>query len=158
MKPPANLLVPFLRGFEWFNTGLRAYLRDAGWSDVTTPQTMVLITVWYGANRPVEIARQLNITRQSVGQTIGEMVQSGLLVIEEDPQDRRANIVKVTPLAEQRHVDSRKAVQVLVAELERRIGSGNVTAMFTALEQEWGEPITSFAEHDEAPQRTPKPD
>lgn len=142
--PPANLLVPFLRGFEWFNTGLRAYLREAGWPDVTTPQTMVLITVWFGANRPAEIARQLNITRQSIGQTIAEMVEGGLLVIEADPADRRAKIVRVTPLAERRHADSRKAVETLVTELERRIGVRQVANLFEALEKNWGDPIERF--------------
>lgn len=144
MDPP-NLFIPLFEAFSWFETGLQAYMREAGWPEVTRPQTMVLITITRGARRPAEIARRLNITRQSVGKTIAEMLELGLVVLDEDPNDRRAKVVSISELGHQRHRDSRDAVRAMTEELSRRIGDQRVANLIDVMEQDWGEAIQSFA-------------
>ena len=145
MERASILLIPLSEAFAWFETGLQAYMSETGWDDdITRSQTLVLIQVALGAERPAEIARRLNITRQSVGKTIGEMVEAGLLDVREDPKDKRATIVAISARGEDRRIDARQGIRILTRELKRRIGAQNVANLIEAMSQDWGEPITSF--------------
>ena len=142
MTRHATLLIPLFEGFSWFDEGLQTLLREAGWTAVTRPQTMVLIAIGQGIERPVEIARTIGVTRQSVGVTIAEMAAEGLLELSEDPADRRAKCARLSEKGERRREDSRRAMAELTAELERRIGKANVRKLGEALQQDWGSPVT----------------
>lgn len=143
MPRHATLLIPLFEAFSWFDAGLQALLRDAGWTAVTRPQTMVLIAVGQGIRRPAEIARALSITRQSAGATIAEMVGEGLLELYPDPADARAKVARLSAAGEARRDDSRRAMQVLTEELERRIGAERVAMLWQALEIDWGAPVAA---------------
>ena len=138
MSRHATLLIPLFEAFSWFDAGLQAKLREAGWAGVTRPQTMMLIVIGQGVARPAEIARALGITRQSVGATIAEMTAAGLVETHPDPNDRRAAIVRISPLGEERREASRRAMAELTAELARRIGADNVAKLQDALDPDWG--------------------
>lgn len=138
MTKHATLLIPLFEAFSWFDAGLQVLLRDAGWTAVSRPQTMVLIAVGLGIERPADIARALGITRQSASATIAEMVEEGLLELEADPDDGRAKRVRVSAQGEQRTRDSRRAMAVLTEELTRRIGKANVRKLSEALTPAWG--------------------
>ena len=142
MPRHATLLIPLFEAFSWFDDGLQVLLREAGWSAVTRPQTMILIVIGQGVDRPAEIARALGVTRQSAGVTIAEMVAAGLIVLEDDARDKRAKVVRISELGERRREDSRRAMATLTDELERRIGKANVRKLSEALEPEWGAPIS----------------
>lgn len=146
MQRHATLLIPLFDAFSWFDSGLQALLREAGWTAVTRPQTMVLIAVGQGISRPAEIARALSITRQSAGSTIAEMVSEGLLQLDPDPGDARAKIARLSAAGEARRQDSRKAMRALTAELERRIGPDRVKMLEAALDRDWGPPVSSGEE------------
>lgn len=138
-----SILIPLFWAFAWFDEGLQALLREAGWDAVSRPQTMVLIAVGQGVARPTDIARTLSITRQSAGATIAEMVDTGLMELDIDPEDRRAKIVRISAKGERRRADSRAAMTRLVAELERRIGRDAVAGLTDALRRDWGSPLCS---------------
>lgn len=144
MRLPEFLLVPLMEAFDWFEVGLHAYLTQAGWPEVSRSQTIVLITVASGIDRPAEIARQLGITRQSVGETLAELSRLGLIELVADPNDRRAKVVRISDLGEKRRVDSRAAILAITQELERRIGKRRVAAISEAMAQDWGSPVTTF--------------
>ncbi|HEX7849974.1 MAG TPA: MarR family transcriptional regulator [Sphingomonas sp.] len=143
MPRHATLLIPLFEAFSWFDDGLQVLLRDAGWTAVTRPQTMILIVVGQGIDRPAEIARALGVTRQSAGVTIAEMVAEGLIALDQDPDDKRAKIVRISDKGERRREDSRRAMATLTEELERRIGKANVRKLTEALDPDWGPPISS---------------
>lgn len=136
-----SLLIGLFDAFSWFDSGLQSQLVEAGWSEVTRPQTMMLIVIGQGVSRPADIARALNITRQSAGVTIAEMLAAGFLEREDDPTDRRAMIVRISELGEQRRRASQVAMRALTEELARRIGADRVAMLQTALEPDWGRPI-----------------
>jgi DNA-binding MarR family transcriptional regulator len=138
MPRHATLLIPLFEAFSWFDDGLQVLLRDAGWTAVTRPQTMILIVVGQGIDRPAEIARALGVTRQSAGVTIAEMVAEGLIALDQDPDDKRAKIVRISDKGERRREDSRRAMATLTEELERRIGKANVRKLTEALDPDWG--------------------
>jgi DNA-binding MarR family transcriptional regulator len=143
MPRHATLLIPLFEAFSWFDEGLQALLREMGWTATTRPQTMILIVVGRGIERPAEIARALGVTRQSAGVTIAEMAAEGLIALEDDPSDKRAKIVRISAEGERRREDSRRAMAKLTAELERRIGKANVRKLSDALEPDWGAPVAA---------------
>lgn len=145
MARTPNLFIPMFEAFGWFEVGLQAYMREAGWPTVTRPQVMVLIAIAQGARRNAEVARRLGITRQSVGQTIAEMVELGLVEMTPDPEDGRANILSISELGERRRKDSRDAISLIARELSRRIGAEHVQALDAALAADWGEPVVTFS-------------
>ncbi len=143
MARHTTLLIPLFEAFSWFDEGLQGLLREMGWSAVTRPQTMILIVVGRGVERPADIARALGVTRQSAGVTIAEMAAEGLIVLENDPGDKRAKIVRISDKGERRRADSQAAMARLTSELERRIGKANVRKLEEALSSEWGLPFVS---------------
>lgn len=139
-----NLFIPLFEAYSWFETGLQAYLEEAGWPATTRPQTMVLVAIAQGANRNTEIARRLGITPQSVGKTVTEMVELGLVDQVEDPADRRAKLLTISELGEKRWRDSRDAMRAMTRELGRRIGPARVNALVDVMSAPWGAPIETF--------------
>jgi DNA-binding MarR family transcriptional regulator len=90
--------------------------------------------------RPAEIARRAGISRQAVGQTVGQMKSLGLVKLAPDPTNRRARLVQ--PTAKGRKALERTGNGSAAAEkvLSRRIGASRLKSMREALEQDWGSP------------------
>lgn len=140
--PRSNyLIVPLLKAFEWFDESLQLSLREAGWPDLTRPESMVMMHVQMGVVRPAEIARSLRLTRQAVHHTIKPLVERGLFELVDDPEDRRIKIVQLTARGETMRGDARRIVTGLTQELTDRIGPKRVQALFDVLDMEWGEPV-----------------
>lgn len=144
MARNVTLFIPLFEAFSWFDGGLQTLMNEAGWAEVSRSQTMAMILVRQGCNRPAAIARALGISRQSASLTIAEMIESGIFAMEPDPNDGRAKIVTVTPLGQKRANDARDAVLLLTGELERRIGKDNVENLWNALTANWGPSVESL--------------
>lgn len=140
MQTTPYLIVPLLQAFFWFDDGLQDYLERKGWSHVTRPQSMVMINVLTGANRPSDIARNLGVSRQAIHTTINQMIAMGILRMQEDPNDRRSKIVVLSETGSAMRQDANAAVEALTAELERRIGKANIAALHKAFAADWGTP------------------
>ncbi len=144
MLSPNYLIVPLLEAFYWFDEGLQNYLRQQGWSEVTRPQSMIMVNVVLGVTKSSEIARRLGISRQAVHSTIEQMVAMDLLTLEEDPNDRRSKVIGISQLGNRRRQDAQRAMRHLTKELARRIGKKNVENLMTAFAQDWGAPLSKF--------------
>ena len=90
--------------------------------------------------RPAELARRLGVTRQSVHQTLHELVDMGLLKLIADPVDRRATIAQLTPQGREHLRVARRIFRDLERELEDRIGTKNAEALRCSLSLDWGDP------------------
>ena len=90
--------------------------------------------------RPAELARRLGVTRQSVHQTLHELVDMGLLKLIADPVDRRATIAQLTPQGREHLRVARRIFRDLERELEDRIGTKNAEALRGLLSLDWGDP------------------
>ena len=86
------LIVSLLQGFYWFDSGLQSFLRSRGWPTLTHSQSMVMMNIVTGATRPVEIARNLGISRQAVHVTLAQIAELGMIRLQDDPTDRRTKI------------------------------------------------------------------
>lgn len=146
MNAPEYLIVPLLQAFYWFDDGLQAHLQARGWAHVTRPQSMVMVNIVTGIRRPSDIARNLGVSRQAIHATIAQMVEMGMLALEDDPLDGRSKIVVIAAKGQAMRADANEAVNLLTAELARRIGPASVAALAAALGADWGPPLTPAAE------------
>ncbi len=71
--------------------------------------------------RPTELAQDW-ISKQAVGQRIQEMVEAGLVTVEPDPLDGRANIVRRTPEGDRTMALVLSELSALEAELAGKVG------------------------------------
>ena len=152
MQPP-HMIVSLLQGFYWFDSGLQSYLRARGWPTLTHSQSMVMINVVMGATRPVEIARNLGISRQAVHVTLAQIAQVGILRLQDDPTDRRTKIAVLTELGEPMRRHAQMAVNEMTRRLAERIGQPGLAGLIAACGADWGEPIDFERETLEAETR-----
>ncbi len=72
-----------------------AFLRNAG---VSMPQVSTLFRLYYQGNCAVsDLSGHLGVTTAAASQMIDRLVQQGLLERSEDPNDRRAKQITLTP-------------------------------------------------------------
>lgn len=138
MRSP-YLMVSLLQGFYWFDSGLQSFLRAKGWPTLTHSQSMVMMNIATGTTRPVEIARNLGVSRQAVHVTLMQMQDLKMIEFRPDPSDRRSKIVVLTEIGEPMRRDAQQAVSLMTARLSEKIGQAQVAAMLTAFGMDWGD-------------------
>jgi DNA-binding MarR family transcriptional regulator len=72
-----------------------------------------------------DLADRVGMTKQGIGQFVGQLVDDGYLTVEVHPEDRRVRVVRRTPLGEQ----ASRQLGLVLADLEtrwaQRIGTRN---------------------------------
>lgn len=127
-----------LRAVYWIDDALQSGLRARGYEGVTRSQSLVLVNVHAGVDRPQELARNLGVTSQAMSQTLAAMTELGLITIAADPNDRRARVVKFSSSSAALRVDAVAVFAEIEAELQSRIGAARFRALRDALTQDWG--------------------
>lgn len=136
------LLLGLLQAFYWCDESLQNYLRSRGWPQVTRPQSMVMAHIALGVNRPSDIARNMDVSRQAIHATINQMVDLGMVVLSPDPTNGRVKIVTPTKLGETMRVDAQQAMAIQTEELSRRLGEDDTRRLYDILSRAWGAPLT----------------
>ena len=131
-----------LRGFRWFEDGLLSKLAEAGWPQITRAHSLVFAHLDREGTRPSELARRIGISRQAVNQTLGELVELGLVELAPDPASRRAKLVVLTPVGTATVGSARAVFRELEDALAGQIGRASVTELRRALEADWGTPAS----------------
>ena len=134
------VMMNLLTAVYWFDEALQSALNAAGFKSVSRVQSLLLANVASGEHRAIRLARNLGVSRQSVSQMIAELQARDLLVVESDPDDARAKVVKFSETSSPMRDAARSALEQLEAALEARIGSHRFQAMRSALLAEWGDP------------------
>jgi len=133
------LMIRLLMGVYWFDDALQSALKTAGWPPVTRAQSLLFANMSAGERRPSRLAANLGVSRQSVSQMIAELVDRGMVRVEPDPADRRAQIVtfadETTPL----RAAASTVLKALEDELRVRIGDTAMKGLAEALSADWGE-------------------
>lgn len=143
MASDGYLPVGLLKAFYWIDDGLQNYLKSLGWFTLTRTQSMIMMNVISGVDRPAEIARNLGISRQAVHLTLGQMADQRMLRLEAVEGDKRAKRVVLNADVEPMRRDARRAVDVMTAELERRFGKANIRTLIDVTHADWG-PAPTF--------------
>ena len=131
-----------LRGFRWFEDGLLSRLDEAGWPEITRAHSLVFAHLDQEGTRPSELAKRIGISRQAVYQTLGELVELGLIAIVPDPASRRSKLVVLTPTGKTTVGSAHAVFSELEDALAERIGRASVNELRRVLEADWGRPAS----------------
>lgn len=126
----------------WFDESLQASLAKAGFEPVTRTQSLFLLCLAAGENRPSRLATLLGVSRQAVSHIIAELSRRGLITLAVDPADARGRIVEYSFNAQDLRRAARTAVTELEALLAQRIGADAYRSLQVGLSGDWGEPAT----------------
>jgi len=85
--------------------------------------------------RLTDIAERSRITKQSVGEIVTNLEELGYVERIPDPADKRAKLVRLTPLGQEVQDAARKTFAEIEAEWGERIGKKKVAALRAALEE-----------------------
>ena len=142
-QPKANIGQLLMRAFYWFDDGLQNNLR-AQYADlaVTHSQSMIIIAIGEGIQRPSAIAERLGVSRQAIHISLNALSQTGLIELIPDPEDRRAKIAVLSKHGEPIRQSARNLFDEMEQELANRIGKTNVAALRKVLEKDWKDPYT----------------
>jgi DNA-binding MarR family transcriptional regulator len=97
IRPEAPLVGARLRlGAQLVWRGMLDGVYAAGYDDLTPAHVGVFRYPGPSGCRPTEIATNLDITKQSVNDLLGDLERKGYLTREPDARDRRARVVRLT--------------------------------------------------------------
>jgi len=85
--------------------------------------------------RLTDIAERSRITKQSVGEIVTNLEELGYVERIPDPADKRAKLVRLTPLGREVQAAARTTFAEIEAEWGERIGKKKVAALRAALEE-----------------------
>jgi len=128
---------------EWVGVFMRRSMRDFMHSmkdsGLSMPQLSTLMRLYYHAGCGVsEIGSQLGVTNAAASQMIERLVRQGLLERAEDPTDRRAKQLKLTPKGRTlitKAIEARRRwMEELTTALTREQQAGIITALTSLTE------------------------
>ena len=133
-----ELMIHVFQALVWLDESLQARLHDHGFPDVSRSQSMVMLNIAAGIDRPSEIARRLGISRQAIHVTIAQMTDLDMVRLETDPNDGRHKRLHLTDFGERMRRDAQASMDRMLDTLEARLGAGLFAALVEALEADWG--------------------
>jgi len=131
---------PYLGGllrvcWQWIREQIFEGVRAAGYDDLKPSHVGLFRYPTLDRQRPFELADQLQITRQSVNDLLGDLEELGYVTRESDPANKRARLVRLT--ASGRRLEKTINSQARTAELKiaELLGSRTFSQLRDALEQ-----------------------
>jgi len=129
------LMLDLMRTYLWFDEQLRSRLAERGWGAVSRSQSLVLTHIANGVSRASRIAENLGVTRQAMSQLLSDMESRGLIELQPDPFDRRAQLVQFAPGGAAIREDAQQALRELERDMEEALGSERMRDLREALER-----------------------
>jgi len=90
--------------------------RPASLPDLNPAQARILDVIPDGGCRIVDLSGELRVSKQGLGQLVGQLAAGGFVVVANDAGDRRAKIVRRTAAGD----EVVRAIRALLAEVEAR--------------------------------------
>ena len=90
--------------------------RPASLPDLNPAQARILDVIPDGGCRIVDLSGELRVSKQGLGQLVGQLAAGGFVVVDNDAGDRRAKIVRRTPAGD----EVVRAIRALLVEVEAR--------------------------------------
>ncbi len=129
------LMLDLMRTYLWFDEQLRSRLADRGWGAVSRSQSLVLTHIANGVSRASRIAENLGVTRQAMSQLLSDMESRGLIELQPDPYDRRAQLVQFAPGGAAIREDAQQTLRDLERDMEAALGADRMRDLREALER-----------------------
>lgn len=134
-------LIPslLLRGFVWVEQCLQDNLKHRGLPQISRMESQVLTMMGGGITRPIEIAKSLSVSRQTLNQNIRLLQNRGLIGLTADPNDGRC---KILSFSADGIIMIEAAIEILGhAEdiLSKRLGAANLRRLKNTLDTDFGD-------------------
>jgi DNA-binding MarR family transcriptional regulator len=133
-----------LEAWDWFDDGLQSLVTNAGYRPLNRSQSLMMLYILMGVQRPIEIARRMRLSRQAIRHMANQLIARGILVSEDDPSDGRSVILKYDTKSSEMRGVARAAIEDLEDALRTRLGARTFQALKSALEEDWG-PVVKTA-------------
>jgi DNA-binding MarR family transcriptional regulator len=127
--PTGALAAALLDAADALNDALVDELRARGWPPLTRTRALAFRHLAAGVTRPAGLARQLDLTRQSVQKLLDGLERDGLVTRRPDPDDARAQVVDLTADGTRMLEDAGRILRSLERELEARLGHDDLTTL-----------------------------
>lgn len=119
-NPPAGLPLPGLLDIcsETLFNEFRGKMGESEFGDIRPTHGCVFRYVEGEGLRLTDIAERANVTKQSLGEIVDDLVARGYVKRIPDPNDRRAKLICLTERGEEAQAHGRR----LFAQIEKRLG------------------------------------
>ena len=134
------LMWEFLRAFIWLDKGLQQNMEARGWPPLSRTESQVMLLASVGIVRPIEVARNLGLTRQAINQTLSQLVDKKLVELDDDPCDKRCKIVRFAQEGNAMRRDGISILRSLEGELARRGGRRTLEMLYAMEDWNWDAP------------------
>ena len=128
-EPDPGLGQLLLRAQRRFDTALLTRLRAAGWDDVRPAHSQVFAHLDRGGSRASELARRAGMTRQAMSELVRELQALGYVEQVDDPANRSARLVRLTPRGVEHVRAARRIVRAMEDELAGTLGQDGLQAL-----------------------------
>lgn len=100
---------------------------------VRMAHTALLPHIAWEGTRSTELAQRLGISKQAVGQLIGDLEAMGVVQREPDPSDGRASLVRFTEHGQQALMHGLAVLKELEDELQQEVGASTMRVLKAGL-------------------------
>ncbi|UZW57462.1 MarR family transcriptional regulator [Sphingobium sp. JS3065] len=151
-----SLISILTKRINWFHDAFQQALEANDGPSLTRAEALVIANMAAGETKASNIARNLGVSRQAVSQILAELSQRDIIVVTENPEDRRSRVARLKQDLDDEEDLCARIFKALEAELEGRIGARRMKAFHEALEGAWGEPPILKALPASTQQNAPK--
>jgi DNA-binding MarR family transcriptional regulator len=120
---------------EAYLTAFRRELEESGYADIRPTHGCVFRFVRDEGMRLTDLAAHADMTKQSVGEIVDDLVDHGYVERIPDPQDRRAKLIRLT----QKGIKAQRVGFDLIGDIEarwaERFGADRIDGLREALEE-----------------------
>lgn len=141
----ARIMAGLTQGLDWFDNSLQNVIASLGFEPLHRTQSMILVHIALGIDRPAEIAREMGLTRQNVHHMAKSLIEAGVIESAPDPEDPRRSLYRLSEQASELRNLAISTLADLEQVLEQRLGARRINALRTALEADWGPEIEDDA-------------
>ncbi len=135
-----GLLRTLVHATYWLDDGLQAYMRKNANISLPRAQSMAMVYLTEGIDRPSDLAAKLAVSKQAAQQVLKELGNKGIIEMHPDPKNGRQKIVVLTEYGRRLREVAKRGLVRLEAELNKRIGTKRLLGLHDALAVDWGEP------------------
>ena len=143
-KPEATqehgLLRTLVHATYWLDDGLQAYMKSNAGLSLPRAQSMAMIYLTEGVDRPSDLAAKLRVSKQATQQALKALQKKGIIEMTPDPENGRQKHVVFTDYGRNLGDIAKMGLFELEAELSQRIGVTRLQNLRSALDTDWGEP------------------
>jgi DNA-binding MarR family transcriptional regulator len=137
-QPDHGLLRDLVHATYWLDDGLQAYMRKHAGISLPRAQSMMMVYLSEGVDRPADLAMRLRVSKQAVQQALKELITKDMVTIKPDPDNGRQKLVRFTTHGRELRDIARQGLESLEAELTGQIGAERVRQLRDALGADWG--------------------